>query len=100
MSGQPVAKTCKREGLCGVSAHHSCGGSVVTVVIMNALLVGNEGDFVGWRSEVGVSVNHFLFTWGGFKYVCYLICLCETRLLENPRISQSNSKNIEATPPK
>ena len=40
-----------------------------------------------------LSVNHFLFTWGGFKYFCYLIGLCETRLLENPRITQPPQVN-------
>ena len=30
----------------------------------------------------------------GFKYFCYLVGLCETRLLEHPRRSQPNSKNI------
>ena len=41
-----------------------------------------------------LSVNHLLFTWGGFKYFCHLIGLCEGFLTAVSRISQSNSKNI------
>ena len=46
----------------------------------------------------GVSVNHLFFTWGGFKYLCYLIGLCEGFLTAVSRISPSNSINICSHP--